>query len=222
MDRHRPTLQPADACPVGAAEGVDRPMYAPRDGRNIRASGHERPADTSTSALLRPARRLPMSVIRLSVRAAAVLCAAAVVATPASAHAQFGKLKDLGKRAAGSVVEKKVEDEASKKVAGAANAADPGAEAKPGSVEFTEGVIEITEERLAQLAKGVDAEEAARPAAEREFQAKLVAARQADATYEARRATYDREYAVYDKRKTEIEACHDRVNRKYEHAGDAD
>ena len=30
-------------------------------------------------------------------RAAALLCAAALVAAPTAAHAQFGKLKDLGK-----------------------------------------------------------------------------------------------------------------------------
>ena len=90
----------------------------------------------------------------LTSRAAALLCAVALLTVPAAAHAQFGKLKDLGKKAAGSVVEKKVEDEATKKVAGAAGApgaAEAGAEAKPRSVEFTEDVVEITEARLAPV-----------------------------------------------------------------------
>ncbi len=158
----------------------------------------------------------------LASRAAALLCAAAFVATPAAAHAQFGKLKDLGKKAAGSVVEKKVEDEASKKVGGAVTAADPGAAPRPRNVEFTDDVLEITEARLAQLSRGVDAEEAARPAAEKRYQARLAAAKEAERTYDARRAAYDREYAAWDKRKTEIEACQDKVLKKYERAGAAD
>ena len=83
-------------------------------------------------------------------------------------------------------VEEKAEGEASKKVAGAANAADPGAEAKARKVEFTEGVIEITEARLEQLARGVDAEEAARPAAQERFRAKLAAAREQSGTTKPR------------------------------------
>ncbi|MDF1504147.1 hypothetical protein [Roseisolibacter sp. H3M3-2] len=158
----------------------------------------------------------------ITTRAAAFLCAAAIVAAPSAAQAQFGKLKDLGKKAAASVVEKKVEDEASKKVGGAVTAADPGAAARPRSVEFTDDVLEITDARLAQLSRGVDAEEAARPAAQKRYQARLAAAKEADRTYEARRAAYDREYAAWDKKKTEIEACNDRVLKKYEHAGDAE
>lgn len=158
----------------------------------------------------------------LTSRAAALLCAAALVAAPSAAHAQFGKLKDLGKKAAGSVVERKVEDEASKKAAGAVSAADAGAAARPRAVAFTEDVLEITEARLAQLSRGVDAEEAARPAAEKRFQARLAAAKEADRTYETRRAAYDREYAAWDRKKTEIEACNDKVARKYENAGAAD
>ena len=50
-----------------------------------------------------------MSAHRHTIRAAALLCAAAIVATPAAAEAQLVKLKDLGKRAAAGVVEKMVE-----------------------------------------------------------------------------------------------------------------
>jgi hypothetical protein len=58
---------------------------------------------------------------------------------------------------------------------------------------FTESVLEITEARIAQLVRGLEAEQAARPAAERAHLARVAAAREADRTYPARRAAYDRE-----------------------------
>jgi hypothetical protein len=151
-------------------------------------------------------------------RQAVALCAVALAVTPVAAHAQFGKLRDLGKAAAGQVAGKKVEEG----VASRAAAADPTAEARPRNVTFTEDVIEITAARLEQLARGFDAEEAARPAAEQRMQATIAAARERDRTYEARRAAYDREYAAWDKRNSAIDACVEKVQAKYEGSSAAD
>jgi hypothetical protein len=136
---------------------------------------------------------------------AAALCALVVLAAvaPATARAQFGRLGDVARAAA-------------RGAAGRGTAA-AGAEARPARVAFSDSVVESTAARLDQLARGLDAEAAARPAAEREQAARVAAAQAAERAYPARLAAWEREHAAWERRKRERDACVDTVARR--HAG---
>ncbi len=149
----------------------------------------------------------------------AVLCAAlAIAAAPATARCQFGRLRDAARAATRGAVERGAEQRAGDAAARQAKGGD-GAEARPATVAFTPDVLEITDARLAQLLRGLDAEAAARPAAERRQAALVAAAREAERTYPARRAAYERERAAWERREAERTACVDKVQAR--HAGEA-
>jgi hypothetical protein len=139
-----------------------------------------------------------------------MLCAllAAAVAVPATSHAQFGRLRDAATAAARGAVERGAEQRAGEAVARKVGGGD---EARPANVAFTEGVLEITEARLDQLVRGLDAESAARPAIEQRHAARVAAAREAERTYPARRAAWERAHADWARRKAVIDACIDKA-----------
>jgi hypothetical protein len=143
--------------------------------------------------------------------AAALAWAATAALVPQSAHAQWGKIKDLGKAAAKGAVEGTAEGAAKKAVGDRAN----GAPLKPSNVKFTESVLEITDERIAQLVRGLDAEAAAKPAALKKFQAKLAASEEMERTFPAREAAWKKEYAAWEARKAERDRCVAGVDSKY-------
>jgi hypothetical protein len=154
----------------------------------------------------------------------ACLCVAAATALAARpADAQWGKIKDLGKAAAKGAVEGAVGDQAKKAVGGDAAAADAaqkaaGAEAAPmraRNVAFTDDVIEITEQRIAQLLRGLDAETAARPQVEKAFLAKVAQAEASDRTFAAREASWKKEYAGWERRRDDHDRCTKAVEAKY-------
>jgi hypothetical protein len=151
-------------------------------------------------------------------RLVTVLACAAAVTTLAArpADAQFKKLKDLGKAAVKGAVEGTAEG-ATKKAIG-----DGSKEAKPGTVKFTENLLEITDARIAQFIKGFDAEIAARPAAEKRHKEAGAAYEAAAKGYEASLAKYDRDQAAYEKRNAAYRACADKINEKYEKASQKD
>jgi hypothetical protein len=150
---------------------------------------------------------------RLSLHAAAVCAAALVAAAPRRADAQFGRLRDAAGAATRAAAERGGE-----RAAGDA-AARQGGGARASAVAFTDEVLEITDARLDQLVRGLDAERAARPAAERRQAARVAAAQEAERTYPARRAAYEREHAAWTRRKAEHDACVDRAEAR--HAGAA-
>jgi hypothetical protein len=117
--------------------------------------------------------------------------AAAGLALPAAAHAQFGKLRDIGRAA--------VERQAAGIAQG--RGAEAQGEARARTVAFDEEVVEITEARLDALVRGLDAEVAARPRVEREQRAAEVAFREAQRAYPALQAAYLRERAAWDRRR---------------------
>jgi hypothetical protein len=82
-------------------------------------------------------------------------------------------------------------------------------------VKFTEDVLEITEERVAQLVRGLDAEAAAKPAALRKFQAKVAANEEMERTFPAREAAWKKEYAAWEAKKAEHDRCLAGVDAKY-------
>jgi hypothetical protein len=145
-------------------------------------------------------------------RQATTLACAAAVATLAArpAEAQFKKLKDLGKAAVKGAVEGTAEGAAKQAVG------DGTREAKPATVKFTDNLLEITDARLAQFIKGFDAEIAARPAADKQYQQQMASYETASRLHEARMAEYDRAVAAYEKRKAAYQACADDIEKKHE------
>jgi DNA uptake protein ComE-like DNA-binding protein len=83
-------------------------------------------------------------------------------------------------------------------------------------VKFTENLLEITDARLAQFIKGFDAEIAARPAADRQFQQETAAYESATRLHEARLAEYDRAQKEWEKRNAAYEVCVDGIGKKHE------
>ena len=153
--------------------------------------------------------------------ATAIACAAALTTLAARpADAQFKKLKDLGKAAVKGAVEGTVEGTAE----GAARKAglDGTSPSKPGTVKFTENLLEITDARLAQFIKGFDAELAARPAAEKAHKDAAAAYEAASKAHGANMAKYERDQAAYDKRRATQQACADRITEKYDKASQKD
>jgi hypothetical protein len=141
----------------------------------------------------------------------ALACAAAVTTLAARpADAQFKKLKDLGKAAVKGAVEGTAEGTAKKAIG------DGSKEARPGTVKFTENLLEITDARIAQFIKGYDAEIAARPAAEKAHKDAGAAYEAAAKSYEARMHEYERKQNEYDKRSQAYQACADKIQAKYE------
>lgn len=136
---------------------------------------------------------------RQTTRATALVLAAVLACAimPSSAEAQFGRLM------------KKV----AKKAAGASGAA-PSAEV-PAPV-FTTNVLEITDARLGQLLKGLDAERDARPALRQQNAAAVTAYEAAERDYEAKKAAYDRDQAAYVRKSDAYERCSEQVEAKYE------
>lgn len=150
------------------------------------------------------------------------LALGALVARPA--EAQFGKLKDLGKAAARGAIERKTEQQA-EQVAGersraASDAAGVSSAGGGGAPTFTDDVLEITEARMAALLRGMDAEVAARPAAERRFTAAQANRAEAERTYPAREAEYQRRRAAWEKARERQEACEAPVRARYEKAAE--
>ena len=149
--------------------------------------------------------------------ATAIACAAALTTLAARpADAQFKKLKDLGKAAVKGAVEGTAEGAAKK--AGL----DGTSPSKPGTVKFTENLLEITDARIAQFIKGFDAEIAARPAAEKAHKDAGAAYQAAAKAHEANLAKYDRDRAAYEKRRATQQACADKITEKYEKASQKD
>jgi hypothetical protein len=116
---------------------------------------------------------------------AAVLAGCVVVSLPADAHAQLGigrKIKNAATRAAGG------ESGGNESV-------------RTGSVRFTNQVLEITESRLAQFLKGLEAE--AQMAARIEAQDTEGIER----SNQRARDDYDRKYADYQKKSDAWDRC---------------
>jgi hypothetical protein len=151
-------------------------------------------------------------------RLAFALACATLALAARPADAQLRKLKDLGKAAVKGAVEGPAEG-AAKKAAGAGEGGSP---AKPGTVQFTANLLEITDARIAQFIKGFDAEIAARPAADRQHAEATAAYEAAVKAHEANLAKYDRDQAAYEKRSAAYQACADKVNDKYEKASRGD
>ncbi len=144
--------------------------------------------------------------------ATALVCAAALLAAR-PADAQFKKLKDLGKSAVKGAVEGTAEGAAKKAVGVDGTAGTP---AKAGSVKFSDNLLEITDARIAQFLKGFDAEIAARPAADKQYQQDGANYETATRLYEARLAEYDRAQKDYEKRSLAHQACAEAIEKKYE------
>jgi hypothetical protein len=85
-----------------------------------------------------------------------------------------------------------------------------------GAPTFTDEVLEITEARMAALLRGMDAEVAARPAAERRFAAAQANRAEAERTYPARQAEYERRRWTWKKALERQEACEAPVRARYE------
>jgi hypothetical protein len=122
----------------------------------------------------------------------------ACAALPSSADAQFGKLmKKVGKKVAGR----------------------PDAPASAASVPaptFTANVLEITDARLGQLLKGLDAERAARPALRQQDAAAQAAYEAAQKDYGEKRSAYERDLAAYQRKFDAYDNCTRQVEAKYE------
>jgi hypothetical protein len=181
---------------------------------------------------------MPATARQTAARTAALCALAALPAfAPARADAQFGRLRDLGRAAARGVTDQlgdkagdragqaageKAGGRAADRAAGAAAGAPRGRhaadEARPRAVKFSDEVVEITDARMAQLVRGLEAEAAARPGAERRYRAALAAAREADRTYPARKAAYEREHAAWARRQAALQACVAKVEAG--HAGE--
>lgn len=148
----------------------------------------------------------PLALLRLGA------CAAALAAlAPRTADAQLGRLRDIGK----AVAKGAAEGAAGGAVNKAAGRDASGAPIKASEVRFTENVLEITDERIAALIRGLDAEEAAKPEAERKYLALVAAAEQADKAYAGRQAAYEREHGAWVKRDEQRRACVDAVEAKH-------
>ena len=91
-------------------------------------------------------------------------------------------------------------------IAAAAGSAAAAAAQQP-AVAFTDEVLEITPMRLASLVAGLRAEDAARPALEREHEAQLARYRAASDAFPARIAEYERDVAAWQGRRARYEAC---------------
>lgn len=128
-----------------------------------------------------------------------VLVALLVCATlPSRADAQFGKLmKKVAKKAAGQAD------------ASATSAAVP-------APAFNGNVLEITDARIGQLLKGLDAERAERPKLQQQDAAAQTAYETALGTYAEQKKAYDRDLAAYQKKFDAYESCTERVEAKYE------
>lgn len=83
----------------------------------------------------------------------------------------------------------------------------PAAAAQQPAVRFTEDVLEITPARLAALVAGLKAEEAARPALDREYEAQLARYRAASDAFPARIAEYERAIAAWKADVERHDAC---------------
>jgi hypothetical protein len=151
-------------------------------------------------------RRRATHVPRFTRCLALVLTAMLVcVALPSSADAQFGKLmKKVGKKVAGRP----------DSPTGAASVPAP---------TFTANVLEITDVRLGQLLKGLDAERAARPALQQQNAAAQAAYEAAQKEYGQKRSAYERDLATYQRKFDAYDNCTRQVEAKYEKeaAGDA-
>ncbi len=92
-------------------------------------------------------------------------------------------------------------------IAAAALAVATPAAAQQPAVQFTDDVLEITPARLAALVAGLRAEEAARPAIDREYEAQLARYRAASDAFPARIAQYERDVAAWQASVQRYEAC---------------
>ena len=160
----------------------------------------------------RPVRpRLPIALV-------GALVAATFAARPA--EAQFGRLKELGKAAARGAVDKKTEQAVEARGEQAAEEARFAGGGGGGAPTFTDDVLEITEGRVTALLRGMDAELAARPGAERTYAAAQARRAEAERTYPARQAEYERRRATYDAVSARQEACAAPIRERYDRLGE--
>jgi hypothetical protein len=154
----------------------------------------ESPAVPGVRTGARAARRHPL--VRSSALVLAALLSCALL--PSSADAQFGKLLK----------------KAQQKAMGKSDAA-PGSGSVPAPT-FSRSVLEITDVRLGQLLKGLDAERAAKPRLQQDDAAAQAAYEASLSEYQEKKAAYERDDAAYQRKREAYESCSEKVEAKYD------